>query len=447
MGPQAPRSRSTQLTHPMLGRRSGERRAAAEEESRRRRLSKREATDGAGRAVAAAEPPAPPAPAEAGGLGAAVVGELLQQLLDAFLEEAGPGSAEAAEPLYRLASEDRPAFALALSGPQGQLVVTRLRELLSRRPSADPNAAAADAAAGSTNRPLMYACYLASACAGLSAQLDAALVAQGLVPALLAALSGTRSWGVKRGALRGLAKLLQARPGPAVEELGRCGGVPAVAALLDCDDPGRRAAGGRRRLGRLGSTRSLGVNQGQASTFLAACCRLPVRCAPSLTRMMTLDALGDGLRTFRAQGWCGAASASSTWPAPPAMTSPGRAWPAARSAPSPASWAAPRRRRRRRRPSCCWCSAGGRPGRAAWDGNLRRSIFAVPAGFPELHLSAVDMPTGIVHCRLEDAGELLAEAGGLSGLVSVASSGLTEVRTAAEASPSALAQSTGKCRA
>lgn len=78
--------------------------------------------------------------------------------------------------------------------------------------------------------------YLVSAVAGSSTVGDAQLVALGFVVALVQLLSCTRHWGIKKGVLRAIARMLPSRE--ATQQLGEHGGLSAVAAILDSDDTG-----------------------------------------------------------------------------------------------------------------------------------------------------------------------------------------------------------------
>lgn len=92
----------------------------------------------------------------------------------------------------------------------------------------------------------MYAAYLVSVLAGKSRAIDDRLLDLRFVPALASAAAGSAdgAWGMKRGALRALSKLLGAQPALAAAQLAACGGVQAAAALLPGDGCTRGNCGG-----------------------------------------------------------------------------------------------------------------------------------------------------------------------------------------------------------
>lgn len=169
----------------------------------------------------------------------------------------------AAERLCQLARSDGRLAAALGSSPQ---LIGRLRDLLASSPpraggvggagGAGPSGLAAPAAAHSAHpsegRLLMYSSYLVSLLAGRTAAVDAALLDARLLPALVAAATGSAAAlggpgssghpgadpGLARGALRAVAKLLEAQPACAAAQLLGCGAVPAVAGLLGAQDTG-----------------------------------------------------------------------------------------------------------------------------------------------------------------------------------------------------------------
>lgn len=99
---------------------------------------------------------------------------------------------------------------------------------------------------GQRERLAVLAAYLISSMAGKTPAADASLLGQRLLPALVAAAgaaaarggAGAAGWGVARGALRAVAKLLEAQPALAAAQLLACGGVEEVGALLAAPDTG-----------------------------------------------------------------------------------------------------------------------------------------------------------------------------------------------------------------
>ncbi|KAL4420423.1 hypothetical protein ABPG75_010079, partial [Micractinium tetrahymenae] len=120
---------------------------------------------------------------------------------------------------------------------------------LSRGSSGGASRASASGEQPTAERLAMYAAYLVSVLAGKSQAIDTRLLELRFVPALAiaAAGSGDGAWGVKRGTLRALAKLLAAQPAFAAAQLVACGGVEAVAALLPGDGCTRGNCGISRR--------------------------------------------------------------------------------------------------------------------------------------------------------------------------------------------------------
>ena len=146
--------------------------------------------------------------------------------LHAFLAGPDPeAAAAAAEGLFAAAAQSRELTARLAAHRE---LLYRLRQVL--RPEAGRGAGAAG------ERLQAAAAYLASAVAGTSATADAALVDHGLVGGLVALLGATRCGEAKRGAARAISRLLGCPE--AVEQLGACGGLAAVAALLDSHDCG-----------------------------------------------------------------------------------------------------------------------------------------------------------------------------------------------------------------
>lgn len=164
-------------------------------------------------------------------------------LLDSLFSTDAEAAAAAAERLCEVAKGD-PAVQAAL-GTNPRLT-SHLRTLLASGGAGSSSPAA--------ERLQMFAAYLVSVLAGKSAAIDAALLDQRLLPALLAAAgsaAGAASgaacgWGVARGALRAVAKLMEAQPACAAAQLLACGGAQQVASLLEAEDTGGR---GRARWG------------------------------------------------------------------------------------------------------------------------------------------------------------------------------------------------------
>ncbi|KAL4424682.1 hypothetical protein ABPG77_004489 [Micractinium sp. CCAP 211/92] len=119
----------------------------------------------------------------------------------------------------------------------------------SRSSSHGPSRSSASGEQPTAERLAMYAAYLVSVLAGKSRAIDDRLLDLRFVPALAAAAtaSANGAWGVKRGSLRALSKLLEAQPTFAAAQLAACGGVQAVAALLPGDGCTRGNCGISRR--------------------------------------------------------------------------------------------------------------------------------------------------------------------------------------------------------
>ena len=176
-----------------------------------------------------AAPTAGPA-AAAAAAAAAPTASLLEALLSGDEEVA----AAAAERLCDVAKADATVQAALGANPR---LTGHLRGLL---------AAGGGGGSPAGERLQMYAAYLVSILAGKTAGIDAALLDQRLLPVLVAAAGtaaaagcgGACGWGVTRGALRAVAKLLEAQPACAAAQLLACGGVRQVAAMLDSADSG-----------------------------------------------------------------------------------------------------------------------------------------------------------------------------------------------------------------
>lgn len=174
----------------------------------------------------------------------------------ALQSEDAETTAAAVEQLLEAAKEAPTAAALGCD----TALVSRLRDLLAGGGCSGAAVAGgtldASAAPDSRERLAMLAAYLTSSLAGKAAAADAALLDQRLLPALVVAAgvsaasgpSAACGWGITRGALRAISKLLEAEPACAAAQLLACGGVADIGALLAADDTGRRANGRERRL-------------------------------------------------------------------------------------------------------------------------------------------------------------------------------------------------------
>lgn len=177
----------------------------------------------------AATPPQPAAPP------AAAPAALTGPLLDCLFSDDAEAAAAAAERLCELAKGDTAVQAALGANPR---LTSHLRIQLSGGGAGSGGPAA--------ERLQMYAAYLVSVLAGKSAATDAALLDQRLLPALVtaagsaaaAAGAGACGWGVARGALRAVAKLMEAQPACAAAQLLACGGAQQVASMLDAEDTG-----------------------------------------------------------------------------------------------------------------------------------------------------------------------------------------------------------------
>lgn len=166
---------------------------------------------------------------------------LTAPLLDSLFSTDAEAAAAAAERLCEVAKGD-PAVQAAL-GTNPRLT-SHLRTLLASGSAGSSSPAA--------ERLQMFAAYLVSVLAGKSAAIDAALLDQRLLPALLAAAGSAAAaasgaacgWGVARGALRAVAKLMEAQPACAAAQLLACGGAQQVASLLEAEDTGGRGMAG-----------------------------------------------------------------------------------------------------------------------------------------------------------------------------------------------------------
>jgi hypothetical protein len=157
-------------------------------------------------------------------------------LVATFLGADAEAAATAAEQLFNATSQSRELCGRLICDVE---LLYGLRNVLRQQPG---GGGSSSGGSGGSKKLQTYAAYLVSAIAGTSAAADAALVDNGLVAALLQLLSATRSWATKRGALRGMAQLLQSAEATAQVAAG--GGLAAVAALLDCDDQGGLGRGG-----------------------------------------------------------------------------------------------------------------------------------------------------------------------------------------------------------
>lgn len=190
-------------------------------------------------APAATPPPAAPPPPPAAAF-ATTPAALAGPLLDTLFSDDAQAAAAAAQRLCEVAKGDGALQAALGANPR---LTAHLRTLLLGGGAGSGSPAA--------ERLQMYAAYLASVLAGTSAAVDAALLDQRLLPALVsaagsaaaAASAGACGWGVARGALRAVAKLMAAQPACAAAQLLACGGVQEVAGMLDAEDTGE---GGRR---------------------------------------------------------------------------------------------------------------------------------------------------------------------------------------------------------
>ena len=121
----------------------------------------------------------------------------------------------------------------------------RLRQLLALR-LVVPSDTTPAAAAAARERVLMFSAYLVSLLAGKTAAIDFQLLDLRFLPALAEAVrsAGVGAAGVRRAALRAIAKLLESQPSGAcaAAQLVACGGVHAVAALLPHDGVDHGAA-------------------------------------------------------------------------------------------------------------------------------------------------------------------------------------------------------------
>lgn len=239
----------------------------------------------------------------------------MEQVLTA---EAQPAAA-AAEQLFAALHGSRD-LALALCAHRGLLF--RLRQLL-RQGAINGSGGGASRAGGTSNgssgsssaagdagstahceRLQAYAAYLVSALAGGSVATDVRLVDAGLVAPLVSLLGSTRSWSTKKGVLRALSKLLGAPE--AVEQVVRCGGITAVAALLDGDDAG----------GRMGRDLRATHGGGASCACMTPASHLPATshtlacagcCSLELSAHLRSFTPGSCLPAPHVQAWCGGA--------------------------------------------------------------------------------------------------------------------------------------------
>ena len=188
-------------------------------------------------------PPPPPLTTLPPALAAAV-----QRLL--LSSNTGEEAVAAVEVLLEAAKDPAAAAALGCDAA----LVGRLRDALAAagtggavEPAEAPPAAWEQGS--QRERLALLAAYLVSCLAGKAPAADAALLGQRLLPALVAAAAasaarctaGAAGWGVARGALRAVAKLLEAQPARAAAQLLACGGVEEVGALLAAPDTGAGA--------------------------------------------------------------------------------------------------------------------------------------------------------------------------------------------------------------
>lgn len=162
-------------------------------------------------------------------------------LIEAVFSDDTEVAAAAVERLCAAARDDAVLVA-ALGSRQG--LTLRLRDALAAGSSAGGAAVAPPGGSAARERLQMYSAYLLSMLAGRAAAIDASLLDQRVLPALLAAAAAATaagSWGVARGALRAVAKLLDAQPDCAAAQLLACGGVGGVAGLLGAADSGECA--------------------------------------------------------------------------------------------------------------------------------------------------------------------------------------------------------------